>query len=78
MQQLVQAERRMTPVYAPIGEPPPPEQPHWRARVELRASDGVEVLGEGEGRSLRAAERAAALDALAKLGHICEDPRGQS
>lgn len=72
LQQLVQAERRLTPVYVPIGEPPPPEQPHWRARVELRASEGIEVLGEGEGRSLRAAERAAAQDALSKLGHASE------
>jgi ribonuclease-3 len=72
LQQLVQAERRLTPVYVPIGEPPPAEQPHWRARVELRGSEGVEVLGEGEGRSLRAAERAAAQDALGKLGHASE------
>ena len=66
LQQLVQAERRLTPVYVPVGEAPPPEDPHWRARVELRDGDSLEILGEGEGRSLRAAERAAALDALSK------------
>ena len=68
LQQLIQAERRLTPVYAAIGEPPPPENPHWRARVELRLDDGaVEILGEGEGRSLRAAERDAARKALVEL-----------
>jgi len=67
LQQLVQAERRLTPVYLPVGDAPPPEAPHWCARVELRTEDGVEILGEGEGRSLRAAERNAALDALEKL-----------
>ena len=51
-----------------FGDAPPPEAPHWRARVELRPDDGeVEILGEGEGRSLRAAERDAALAALAAL-----------
>lgn len=68
LQQLVQAERRLTPVYVVLGEPPPPESPFWRARVELRPIGGeVEVLGEGEGRSLRAAEHGAARDALARL-----------
>lgn len=69
LQQLIQAERRMTPVYVAIGEAPPPEDPHWRARVEVRSDAGVEILGEGDGRSLRAAERAAALAALARLGY---------
>jgi ribonuclease-3 len=68
LQQLVQAERRLTPVYVAIGDPPPPESPHWRARVELRLVGGeVEVLGEGEGRSLRAAEHVAARAALVRL-----------
>src|SRR5690606_28934793 len=56
LQQLIQAERRLTPVYVAVGEAPPPEDPHWRARVELRGDAGVEILGEGDGRSLRAAE----------------------
>lgn len=64
LQQLIQAERKLTPVYAAVGDTPPPDAPHWRARVELRDGEDVEVLGEGEGRSLRAAERNAALDAL--------------
>lgn len=65
LQQWVQSEYRVTPVYVPLGEPPPADDPRWRARVELRRPDGeVEVLGEGEGRSLRAAEQAAARGAL--------------
>jgi len=68
LQQLVQAERRLTPIYVPVGDPPPPETPHWRARVELRVAEGeVEILGEGEGRSLRSAEHGAARAALARL-----------
>ena len=65
LQQVVQAEYRLTPIYLPVGEAPPPEDPHWRARVELRLKSGeVRVLGEGEGRSLREAERSAARSAL--------------
>ncbi len=68
LQQLIQAERRLTPIYLPVGEPPAPDSPHWRAQVELRPAEGeVEVLGEGEGRSLRAAEQGAARAALARL-----------
>jgi ribonuclease-3 len=69
LQQLIQAERRLTPVYVAVGEPPPPEAPHWHAQVELRGAVGepVEVLGVGEGRSLRIAERNAALDALRRM-----------
>jgi ribonuclease III len=72
LQQLIQAERRLTPVYLAVGDVPPPEAPHWCARVELRGEEGVEILGHGEGRSLRAAERNAARDALDKLGHPSE------
>lgn len=68
LQQWVQSEYRVTPVYVPLGEPPPNDEPRWRARVELRMPDGaVEVLGEGEGRSLRAAEQAAARGALRSI-----------
>jgi ribonuclease-3 len=69
LQQLIQAGRKQTPVYVAVGDPPPPETPHWRARVEVRDDerDEVEVLGEGEGRSLRIAERNAALEALRRL-----------
>ena len=73
LQQWVQSQHRVTPVYVALGEPPPPEQPHWRARVELRKASGeVDVLGQGEGRSLRAAEQAAAEAALAGLGLTSE------
>jgi ribonuclease-3 len=65
LQQWVQSEHRLTPVYVPLGDRPPPDDPYWRARVELHRPNGaVEVLGEGEGRSLRAAEQAAARAAL--------------
>lgn len=68
LQQRVQAARKLTPVYVAVGDPPPPEDPHWRARVELRPpGEPIEVLGEGEGRSLRLAEREAALAALDEL-----------
>ena len=68
LQQLIQAERRLTPTYVAVGDPPPPEQPHWCARVEVHTEAGtVEILGKGEGRSLRSAEREAARDALSRL-----------
>jgi ribonuclease-3 len=69
LQHWAQGKFRITPVYLRVGEPPPPDDPRWSARVELRFSGGhVEVLGEGQGRSLKEAERAAAKDALAQLG----------
>lgn len=65
LQQWAQAKHHVTPRYARVGDPPPPGEPQWRARVELRFPSGtVEVLGEGVGRSLKRAERAAARDAL--------------
>ncbi len=69
LQQLAQARFRRTPVYEALGEPPPPQDPHWRVRVLLPAEDGSDEreLGRGEGRSLRAAERAAARKALGLL-----------
>ncbi len=68
LQHWAQGHFRVTPIYVRVGEPPPPDDPRWSARVELRFSDGrVEVLGEGQGRSLREAERAAARDALAGI-----------
>jgi ribonuclease-3 len=74
LQQLVQARHRVTPTYRAIGEPPPPDDPHWRARVEISISGGdVKVLGEGDGRSLRDAERAAAVDALARIDGRARD-----
>lgn len=68
LQHWAQGRFRVTPTYVRVGEPPPPDDPRWRARVELRFGDGrVEVLGEGEGRSLKRAERAAARQALEQL-----------
>jgi len=69
LQQWAQAHYRITPSYVRVGDSPPPGEPRWTARVELRRSeDDIEVLGEGEGRSLREAERAAAEQALERIG----------
>ncbi len=68
LQHWAQGRFRVTPVYVREGDPPPPDDPRWSARVELRFADGhVEVLGQGQGRSLKEAERAAASDALARV-----------
>lgn len=65
LQQWAQAKYRITPTYVRVGEKPPPGDPSWNARVELHFPDGtVRALGEGEGRSLKRAERAAATLAL--------------
>ena len=68
LQQWSQARFHVPPTYLRIGERPAPGAPHWIIRAELQLADGeVRLLGEGEGRNLRAAERAAAEDALARL-----------
>jgi ribonuclease III len=68
LQHWAQARYRITPSYVRVGDEPPPGEPHWRARVELHFADGrVDVLGEGEGRSLKRAERQAALAALERI-----------
>lgn len=65
LQQWAQAKYRITPTYVRVGEKPPPGDPRWAARVELHFPDGtVRALGDGEGRSLKRAERAAATAAL--------------
>lgn len=69
LQHWAQARYRITPTYVRVGGKPPPGDPRWRARVELHFPDGrIEVLGEGEGRSLKRAEREAALQALEGVG----------
>jgi ribonuclease-3 len=69
LQHWAQARYRVTPTYIRIGDKPPPGDPCWRARVELRHPDGtVQVLGEGEGRSLKKAEQRAATAALRNAG----------
>jgi len=68
LQHWAQAKHRVTPRYRRVGDPPSPSEPSWRAQVELEFPDGtVKVLGEGEGRSLKRAEQAAALVALQAL-----------
>ncbi|MCA9710086.1 MAG: ribonuclease III [Myxococcales bacterium] len=65
LQHWAQGHFRVTPVYVQVGEQPPPDDPCWTARVELRFPDGrVQVLGQGQGRSLKQAQRAAARQAL--------------
>lgn len=68
LQHWAQSRYRVTPTYVRSGDKSSPGEPRWRARVELHHRDGrVEVLGEGEARSLKAAERQAAEQALATL-----------
>lgn len=68
LQHWAQGKYRVTPVYERVGDPPPPDQPRWVAQAQLQFPDGsVRVLGEGEGRSLKRAERAAARQALEAL-----------
>lgn len=65
LQEWAQGRYRLTPYYVrALDEPSSPGGP-WHARVELRFSEThVLVLGEGTGRNLREAERAAAEAAL--------------
>lgn len=69
LQHWAQAAYRITPVYVRIdARDTMGDGPRWRARVELRFPDGrIQVLGEGEGESLRRAERRAAKAALDEL-----------
>lgn len=68
LQHWAQGRYRVTPIYVQEGEQPPPDDPRWTARVELRFPDGrVEVLGQGDGRSLKQAQRAAARLALERI-----------
>lgn len=68
LQAIVQARHRRTPVYATVGERPKGSDPVWRVQVTLTLPEGqVLVLAEAEAASLRAAEQAAAVAALAEL-----------
>lgn len=67
LQHWAQALHRVAPNYVRIDARGGDGPPRWRARVELRHATGVEVLGEGEGDSLREAERRAAQAALAAV-----------
>lgn len=67
LQQWAQGRYRVTPTYVRVGNPPAAHDPDpvWMARVELRfADDSVLTLGEGQGRTLKIAERHAARSAL--------------
>ncbi len=68
LQHWAQARHRVTPSYVRVEVGGGEGTPRWRAKVELRHADGrVELLGEGDGNSLREAERAAADAALARI-----------
>ena len=67
LQLIVQGRLRQTPIYEQVGGPPPPNRPQWTMRVVVPDGDAVHVLGEGQGRSRRHAERAAAEDALVTI-----------
>lgn len=74
LQHWAQGRYRVTPSYVRVGDRPPPEAPSWSARVELRFEDGrVRVLGEGQGRSLKLAERRAAEAALSTIETAAPD-----
>ncbi len=66
LQEVVQAQGKEQPVYKLIGEEGPAHEPTFTAVVLI---DG-ERAGRGQGSSKKAAETAAALDALARLGDI--------
>ncbi len=67
LQTLLQARHRRGPTYAPIGERPTGQDPVWRVEVRMEMPEGLQVLAEGTGRSLRIAEQAAARAALERL-----------
>jgi len=67
LQAILQARHRRTPVYAAVGERSKGNDPVWRVQVTLTLPEGQLVLAEAEGPSLRAAEQAAAIAALAGL-----------
>ena len=79
LQHWAQGRFRITPSYVRVGDKPPPEAPSWSARVELRFEDGrVEILGEGEGRSLKLAERRAAEAALSSIELDSDERDGET
>lgn len=64
LQEYSQATHKFTPQYTIIGTYGPDHQRTFTAQVIIQG----QVVGEGTGRNKRAAEQAAALDALRKLG----------
>lgn len=74
LQEWAQGRYRITPAYVRVGDVPPAQDARWRARVELRFSDtDILVLGEGDGATLREAERMAARQALDAHGGEVDD-----
>ncbi len=68
LQHWAQARHRVAPSYVRLDVRGDEGPPRWRARVELRLGEAAPlVLGEGEGTSIREAERHAAEAALATL-----------
>jgi ribonuclease-3 len=63
LQELLQARFRATPTYTDAGEEGLPHVRTFHARVELEGR----ILGSGSGASKKAAQRAAAADALLQL-----------
>ncbi len=67
LQQVVQSERKVTPIYVTVNE----EGPAHLKTFTVEVMAGTEVLGAGTGRSKRAAEMEAARDALETMGRGC-------
>jgi ribonuclease III len=70
LQELLCARRRPSPLYRLIDESGPPHDRLFRFQVLV---DGV-VVGEGEGRSKKVAQQAAAAQALETYSHTPEAP----
>lgn len=68
LQELLSARRLPSPLYRLSDESGPPHDRLFRFQVLV---DGV-VVGEGEGRSKKVAQQAAAAQALEKIPHHCE------
>lgn len=67
LQEVLQGSRKLTPRYRLVGEEGAQHAREFEVEVYLEPSEGeAEVLGRGRGSSKRAAERAAADDALRK------------
>lgn len=70
LQELLCARHLPSPLYCLSGESGPPHDRMFRFQVLV---NGV-VVGEGEGRSKKVAQQAAAAQALGKISHHCETP----
>lgn len=66
LQEITQRDMRRTPAYRLVGEEGPAHDPTFSSVVVV----DDEVLGRGEGSSKKASQKAAALDALERMGAI--------